>query len=230
MPNHLVTAWLGRSLDFLFPPRCAGCRRRGEWLCADCRASLVAPEPPLCHRCRASVTRPGPCVICRHHPPAFDSLLAAYQYTGALRPAIHRFKYGGERALGNCLARLLVEAITLPTSVDLVLPVPLHPDRLRQRGYNQSNILARALAERLDRPLAANLLRVRSTRPQVGLDAAGRRDNVRGAFAWHGPPITSRHALLVDDVCTTGSTLSACAAAVRAAGARRVTAVVLARD
>lgn len=223
--------WLRAWLDFLLPPRCAGCRRRGVWLCDACRAALEPPRPPLCPRCSAAVGAPGPCPTCRAHPPAFDAARAAYRYAGPLPPAIHRFKYGGERALGELLGELLAEAAAgLAPAVDLVVPVPLHPARRRERGYNQSELLARAVAARLARPLSLALARQRPTPPQVGRGAAERRRNVAGAFAWQGEPLTGRRVLLIDDVCTTGATFDACARALRPHGPAGVEALALARD
>ena len=221
--------WLGGWLDLLFPPRCAGCRRRGAWLCATCLTRLEPPPAPCCPRCGDPVSRAGLCTGCRAVPPAFDRAWSPYRFAEPLRPAIHRFKYEGEHAFGGVLGRLLAEAVRAEGfDFDLVAPVPLHDARLRQRGYNQSEILARALAA-CGRPLTTDLKRVRATAPQVGKNREEPRTNVAGAFAWQGPALTGRRILLVDDVCTTGATLDACAQALRPHAPAGIVAVTLAR-
>jgi ComF family protein len=152
-------------------------------------------------------------------------------YEGPLERAIHRFKYRGWRCLAEPLAELLFESLALnPPAASMVIPVPLHSSRLRDRGYNQSALLARrlALALRLDcveRPLR----RARATPPQVGQDRLRRFQNVDGAFAWTGKPLRGQPVLLLDDVITTGATLEACATALRAAGAGSISGLTLAR-
>jgi ComF family protein len=214
-PERPAAPWQ-RWLDWLFPPRCAGCRRRGHWLCESCRARLTPVAPPLCPCCGDSVSRAGLCWSCRQNPPAFDRVWSLYRHEGVIRAAVHRFKYKGERGFAAPLGALL--AAGLPPAgraVDLVVPAPLHPSRERQRGYNQSAELARLVAAAIDRPLSADLRRDRPTPPQVGRGLAERRLNVAGAFSWHGPTLSGRRVLLIDDVCTTGATLDACARALR---------------
>ena len=156
---------------------------------------------------------------------------AAAAYEGPLEKAVHRFKYEGWRCLAPMLAGLLGDRLAVeawPTG--LVLAVPLHGRRLRQRGYNQSELLARELRAHLRLPAAPScLFRVRDTPPQVGLDRLRRQANVAGAFAWKGPPLSGEPVLLVDDVTTTGATLEACARALRAAGSGAVHGLTVAR-
>jgi len=202
------------GLDLIYPPRCVACRRAGEWLCAGCLAQVRFLPPER----RAGAFG------------AVDGAASAAYSEGPLREAIHGFKYEGARALAPLLGEMLYAgwlAARLPGEV--VVPVPLHPRRLRERGYNQSQLLARELARlaglRLD---DRTLRRERHTRPQVTLNAAERRANVEGAFGC-GPALAGEAVLLVDDVFTTGATLAACAAALKAAGARSVWALTLAR-
>ena len=148
-----------------------------------------------------------------------------------MEKAVHRFKYEGWRALAPTLADLVVERLAAEAAArPLVLAVPLHRRRLRARGYNQSELLAAELRGRLglDRP-AGRLVRLRDTPPQVGLDRLRRQANVSGAFAWRGPSPAGRTCVVVDDVATTGATLEACAAALRAVGSGPVVGLTVAR-
>jgi len=151
---------------------------------------------------------------------------------GALQTAIHRFKYSNLRALSGPLGRLAADYLTrygLP--VDTLVPVPLHTSRLRERGYNQATLLAGEIGAVTGLPVASEtLLRVRSTRPQVGLTAPERRKNVEGAFQCSASSLKGGSFLLLDDVCTTGATLEACSIALRSAGAERVWGLTLARE
>jgi ComF family protein len=154
-------------------------------------------------------------------------------YEGSLREIIHAFKYSARRSLARPLARLVrAQAAThaVLDDVDAIVPVPLHRSRKRTRGFNQARDLARAL--KLDAPVLNALRRVRATRPQADLPAAQRHRNVRDAFALAAPrklPPPGACVLLVDDVCTTGATLEACARVLKRAGVREVRAVTVAR-
>lgn len=152
-------------------------------------------------------------------------------HDGALRQAIHHLKYRHRRELATTLGWMLSDywqEAGLPA--DLVVPVPLHASRQKERGYNQAGLLARALVERLPLTLSeTGLIRTRATVPQVGLEARERKVNVQDAFAWTGDRLEGVCVLLIDDVCTTGSTLEACALALRQAGAESVWALTLAR-
>lgn len=160
---------------------------------------------------------------------ALDWARSAYYFDGAIRQAIHRFKYGGERAFASLLATMVAECELERPPFDAVAPVPLDPRRRRDRGYNQAEDLARALAAHWRLTVALDLERTRLTRPQVGLDRAARRANVAGAFEWTGDSIEGVNVLLVDDVMTSGATAEACAAALKEAGASFVGIVTVAR-
>jgi ComF family protein len=156
---------------------------------------------------------------------------AAVVLEGPVERAIHRFKYEGRHALAPALAGLLLDRLAVESlPAGWLLPVPLHPRRERQRGYNQSTLLARELSRclKLGSP-PGRLARVRLTSAQVGLDRVRRRANVAGAFVWRGPDFDGEPVLLVDDVATTGATLNACAQALRQAGSGAVTGLVVAR-
>jgi ComF family protein len=221
------------ALDLIFPPRCAACDELGESpFCGVCAETLV-PLPAGCPLCGVPqdetllpALRPRRCPHCRTHPPRFAFATAPYLHGGALADAIHRLKYERREDLGRALG-VLFEACPGPKS-DVLVPIPLHPRRLRQRGYDQARLLADAAAERFGLPVAPLLRRVRETGQQVGRDRVARDRSVRGAFAPSGTVVGLR-ICLVDDVLTTGATASAAAGALLDAGAARVEVRTLAR-
>ena len=190
---------------------------------------------PLCERCGSSRCGAAPCRACRDNSLRhIDWARSVYPFVGPLREAIHRFKYNHERARADHLGALLLPLLAAVPGADspvapLLVPVPLSATRRRERGYNQAESLARTLASARGWPVATALVRVRATPPQVGLDPAARRANVRGAFAWRGEPLAGSRVLLVDDVLTTGATASECAAVLKAAGAGWVGLLTIAR-
>jgi ComF family protein len=176
--------------------------------------------------------RGGLCTPCRNGDlQALDWARAVYPFTGPIREAIHRFKYGRERARAAHLGQPVVALLDQCPASDAyrLLPVPLSAARRRERGYNQAEELARVLAAATGWPLDTALVRTRATRPQVGLDRAARHQNVRGAFTWQGTTLAGAHLVLVDDVLTTGATADECAAVLKAAGADWVGLVTVAR-
>jgi ComF family protein len=160
-----------------------------------------------------------------------QTIRAAVVFEGGAPEAVHQMKYNGFFALAQPLADMMVEAWWCwQSDVDLVMPIPLHPRRQKKRGYNQSELLVKRFCQRLN--LAhdmRSLRRLRATPPQVGLNAVERRLNVQDAFMVLGDGCAGRHVLLVDDVCTTGSTLAAAAEVLLAAGAYSVSAYCVAR-
>lgn len=227
------------ALDFLFPAPCAGCGRDGGIICPSCAGRLTPLTAPYCPICAAPGVG-GICAECQNFPRGFDSLRAPYRFEGLIRNAIHRLKYNGEKTAAKPLAALMYQYLqsnpaaadgaNSPTA-DALIPVPLHPRRLRRRGYNQSALLAREIGRNLNVPLQENLLiRVKNPQPQAQTPSSQqRRSNVSGNFACPADA-SGLTALLIDDVATTASTLSECAAALKTAGATRVHALVLARD
>jgi ComF family protein len=221
------------ALDLLFPPRCAACDEPGESpFCAVCAETLI-PLPAGCPLCGAPqdesllpALKPRRCPHCRAQPPAFAFASAPYLHGGALADAIHRLKYEHREDLGAALG-VLFEACIAPKS-DVLVPIPLHPHRLRQRGYDQAVLLAGGAAKRFGLPFVRLLRRVRETGQQVGRDRTSRARGVRGAFAAAGP-VRGARICLIDDVLTTGATASAAAGALLEAGAARVEVRTLAR-
>jgi ComF family protein len=202
---------------------------------------------PSCARCglpfassRAADCADSLCGLCRLDEPEFDVARSYGLYTGNLRRAILELKFHRREYLANRLGEFLAQACEALPEPDpaVVVPVPLHASRRRQRGFNQAELLARGLVRRLRREerfeglqfAADSLCRTRATLPQVGLSVRARRENVRGVFSVARPERVRNHTfVLVDDVMTTGATLSACAAALKRAGASRVLALSLAR-
>ena len=229
-----LQTWTERGLDWFFPPACAGCGRLGHRICPRC-AQLVTPAPvSVCQRCgRPQPALSARCPDCADATFPLHRVRAAALHCEPLRHWIHLFKYQGRSDLGAPLARYLVAALDLPdwqstvNRLDGVVPVPLHPDRLRWRGYNQSEVLARQLCSQRQLSLRTDLLeRTRPTRAQIELHPHERSRNVAGAFTAQ-PASQGLHLLLVDDVYTTGATLNACARALLAAGAAQVDALTL---
>jgi ComF family protein len=244
-------AWFSKLaeplLDLLFPPTCIVCHSLGGWLCSHCLDQIEPISPPICSRCglpqtsAAAADHSSPtgdaltiCTRCIKRPPPLDGLRAYAYHSGPLKQAIHQLKYGDLRALaaplGELMSRAWIKDPSFSPKIDTIVPVPLHPTRQRERGYNQAALLARELGIRLRLPVVEGALnRTRATVPQVGLDARQREDNVRGAFLCIADSLSGKAVLLVDDVCTTGSTLEAACAALKDSGVPSVWAYTLAR-
>lgn len=227
------SAW-DRFWRLVFPSRCLGCGRRDVVLCEACRPAVPWLPAAVCPRCTRRTVDGRLCDRCaRAAAPPLASVRAACIYGGVVRTAIQRLKYRHARFLAPFAADLVWASLqTRPIQADLLVPVPLHPARRRVRGFNQAELIARALGPRLGTPVRPSLLaRVRDTPPQVGKTAAERRRNIQGAFACPDPSAAAgQRVALVDDVMTTGATLEACARPLVAAGAARVVALVVARD
>lgn len=239
---------LTKLIDIIYPPRCPVCEaflldaydeeEETGLLCHTCLSDLRRITSPLCPICCTPFSsgkhEDHVCEDCLRNRPIYDAAYAPYIYAGALMAAIHRFKYGQRRYLENFLGPLLAESVdTWFGQLEnlLIIPVPLHPRRLRERGFNQSLLLARHVAERLNAELDfLSLKRIRYTSPQSTLKKKARRKNVKGAFMVTDPGIIDeRVVFLVDDVATTGSTLNECAWVLKKAGCEDVYGLVLAR-
>ena len=230
-------------LDTLFPLSCLGCRKHGFWLCPICLHSLPLRSVQHCPQCFRSITPWGQvCFACQDtSSPALDGIfVASYYKKHLLAQVIHSYKYRFLPALAKPLAELLCQTLiqsTLPLP-ELIIPVPLHPRRLRFRGFNQSALLASELSQTLlpalDIPLLTNtILRTRYTKPQMKtVSREERLINLRGAFALSPTTAHSIHGKsiwLIDDVATTGTTLEECALLLKKHGATSVFGIVLAR-
>ena len=232
---------LRHCFDLLLPPACLLCGERlphgasASEFCPGCQAGLPQPVPARCPVCAVAYRAPTPslhhCESCLRHQPPFTRVHAVGPYAGTLQEAVQRFKYRGQLTLERPLGNRLVAALRAghATRPHLVIPVPLHRERLRSRGYNQALQLARQIGRQFDVPVAADLLRrTRATAPQQGLTAAARHGNLRGAFA-ATRSLRGQRILLVDDVMTTGTTARECAAVLGAAGAAAIEVAVLGR-
>ena len=234
---------LSAVTDILFPPLCHGCRAfipdAGEiHLCRDCLVKSPPIVSPLCTVCGVPFLTEGGsdhvCGGCLAHLPPYETARAAALFEGPAREMIHRFKYGYKvhhaRPLGLMTADRIGESVGR-WGADLIVPVPLHLKKLRERGFNQAVLLGELLAKQWRLPMGRdNLRRTRWTEPQILLSGVERRENVRGAFTLCDPgEVRDRRVVLVDDVCTTGSTVAECALTLRKGGAAAVFVVTVAR-
>jgi len=223
-------------LQWVWPRTCAHCREdlpreAGSPLCLACRLRLVPAEPPYCRRC-AQPARDALCRRCQGPPEALSLLRPVFLYREAAVSLVHAFKYRGSRAAARAAGGWMGTALSRFPELgrpDALVPMPLHPLRRRERGYNQALLLAEGLSARAGIAVRELALRRRDTRPQWALAARDRRRNVRGAFEAR-PEAAGLRLLLVDDVCTTGASLEECAEALKDAGAAWVGALVLARQ
>lgn len=230
-----LRAWLAH---IILPRTCAHCRRdlparQEEPLCPDCRKALLPVEPPFCLRCGQPLSRAQAlCPACDRRPWACRTIRAAFLYAGPMPGLVHGFKYRGRRtaalAAGAWMGAHMARFPEL-SGYHALVPVPLHPARLRERGYNQAELLAEALAPACGLPVRQFLRRGRHTRPQWDLDKEARRRNLKDAFLTAGQ-VRGQRLILVDDVCTSGASLEECARVLHRAGARQVAGYVLARQ
>jgi ComF family protein len=219
------------ALDLVYPPRCAICHAGGALLCDACSGGLPIAADPRCGRCWMPVARGiDLCRHCAHEPSRFASLRTAYVMEEGARRLAHELKYEGMTALAEPMALLMGQRIDIG-GADVVVPVPLHRGRERSRGYNQAALLAKHLAASTGVACDPGAVRrVRATRPLVKtMSRDERRRIMAGAFEARRERIEGRAVVIVDDVCTTGATLDACAAALLDAGASWVRAVAWAR-
>lgn len=229
--NNLFSKLTASALDLLFPLQCLGCQREGNLLCAQCRDGLDKLNPPYCTVCAQPSAR-SLCNWCRRTPLAIDGIRAPYLMQGPVQEAIFSLKYRSVRAIAPELAELLAQYLTHHRITgDLLVPVPLHSRRLRSRGYNQSALLARELGKLTGLAVDERLVfRTRNTPPQVhAASREQRRSNVEDSFRCDSG-LSGESVILVDDVATTGSTLSACAASLKDAGAASVWGLTVARE
>lgn len=230
-------------LDLLFSPQCMMCGKRiaeeGEdWICHACLSQIAYISSPFCPRCGLPfVPETGSnrfCQVCLTSPPPFGTARSLGKYEEGLKESIARFKYEGKIILGENLGRLMAKILypdLILSTYDLFMPVPLHPKRLRERGFNQAVVLGDQLSRRYRVPLdSLNLRRNRTTESQIHLDFKERRRNVKGAFEVRDEEkVKGKSILLIDDVYTSGATVNECTKVLRKVGAERVDVLTLAR-
>jgi ComF family protein len=215
----------------LVPHACllCGASAGAESLCTGCLADLPWHTQPQCPQCALPTPGGVRCGACLKHPPAFDRTHAALAYAFPLDRMIPRLKYHGQLAVAPALGECLTQVVERAPRPDRLVAMPLHAQRIRERGFNHASEIARVLAQRLGVPLdAASCRRIRDTPPQMGLKHDARRRNVRGAFACSGD-VRGQRIALVDDVMTTGTSLDELAKTLRQAGAESVETWVVAR-
>ncbi|MDH4301260.1 MAG: ComF family protein, partial [Nitrospira sp.] len=233
-----------RTIRFVLPAHCSicGCLLTGDptpHFCAGCWSTIALMPAARCSRC----DRPFPstiatayspshvCYTCAEHPPSYTRAWTLYPYTTPLREAICLFKYRGKVSLASPLATLMVERLPLLDRVSVIMPVPLHSERLRQREFNQSLLLADQIGRVLGIPVSyTNLIRTIPSPAQTTLSRKSRLKNLRGAFVVRYPDeIKKQRVLLIDDVFTTGTTVNECAKSLRKAGSSDVLVLTLGR-
>lgn len=227
--------------SLVYPPTCTICSASvglREYLCVDCEAKLLRIVPPFCAKCSepfdGAITNIFSCANCSHRVLYFDAAVSAYRSRGIARHVILNFKYGRQIHLRHLVARWLIAAFDDPRlrqrSFDAIVPVPLHPARERERGFNQAALLAERVDPHLGVQVRPVLQRVRFTTTQTAFDRAERIQNLRHAFRLRrNADVRNLRVLLIDDVLTTGSTLSECARVLKENGAHSVYAATAAR-
>lgn len=220
-----------RALDWIYPPDCASCGIPGQNLCKECQSKIRFVSSGMKNTCDSTIllySKSGGHE--KRKIQTFNAVKMLALYEGVIRECIHELKYNNNRGLGELFSAWLADLVRKEGwDIDIVIPVALNPDRVRQRGYNQSAVIARPLAVRLHKPYTQYALeRIRNTPTQVGLNAEERRHNVAGAFSAETDMVVGKNVLLVDDVLTTGATLEACTIALLQAGVSGVYCVTVA--
>ena len=202
-------------------------------MCFSCCDSLPFLLPPLCIKCGDSLSLNGHCYKCEKYNLEIDGIRSPFIFEGIMRRIIHEFKYQHFKSLASTLAQLLAEYLkTNEIPTDVLVPIPLHHQRLRQRGYNQAGLLTQALGRLIKVPvIEKSLVRSKNTCSQVKIGSAEeRRCNVKEAFECRDLQLSKMKVLLIDDVCTTGATMNSCAVAMKNAGVSSVWGLTLARE
>ncbi|MCJ7514349.1 MAG: ComF family protein [Dehalococcoidia bacterium] len=222
-----------KIIDFFFPRHCVGCGKIGDLLCPGCSQKLPRLLPPFCQKCGKHESSGVLCPACWGQQTDIDGIRSVFRFEGTVRRAVHDLKYRNLKSIAICLATLMADYMRdNPVPGDVLVPVPLHPRRLRERGYNQSSLLANKLGKLTALPvLEGKLCRLKDSLPQARTTTVEeRRKNVRKAFKCQHGKLQGKAFILIDDVCTSGATLESCAAALKAAGAVSVWGFTLARE
>lgn len=234
----------GRFLELFFPAQCHSCEAPlatapVPFFCGPCWLGIQPLQGPFCPRCGKPFSSPWAlsfspghlCGDCRATPPFYDRMITPYPFTGVLAEAIFLFKYRKKTALSRPFFTLASSHLESLQGIDLVLPVPLHGLRLKEREFNQSLLLAEAIGANLRKPVPADLLKKdKITDSQMKLSRSARQKNIKNTFSLTGlPEVLDKTVLLVDDVFTTGATLNECARVLKRGGCKKVIGFALAR-
>ena len=220
------------SLDWIFPPHCAGCGQLGQRWCLECLAKTQSIKLPVCKKCGEPVSQKNFIHQRCLQEIKFLEFIRSYGfYQPPLLDAIHKLKYQNDIGIAESLSTYLVELYqAIEWETDIVIPVPLNKQKLSSRGYNQAKLIARPFSLAINRPLISNtLFRTIDTRSQVGLSRNERIFNVQNAFIIKNNSVQGKRIILVDDVSTPGATLEACARALKEAGAEAIVGLTLAK-
>lgn len=223
-------------MDYLYPPRCGGCGVNGTRWCPDCQSKVRLLTGSVCSRCGRQVDGWETqsillCGSCQNYKPKYESLRSWAYYDDPIRLGIHRIKYQSDFGLGEFFSRFLIDMFScLRWDVDMIVPVPSGIDRKAERGYNQVTLMAYPLALATGVKFCSKALKkIKNTPSQVGLSIPERIQNVNGAFSANRAVVDGKSILLMDDICTSGATISACTQALLDAAAENVYALTLAR-
>lgn len=228
-----LTRLRGAALDIFFPQYCVGCGKEGLFICDTCLDTLPYLEHPFCPLCGLPHANAGLCRNCLDWKADIDGIRSPFKFEGVIRTAIHQLKYNNLRAIAPTLAHLMSKYVLENViDINLIIPVPLHKKRLRDRGYNQSYLLAKELSKLMDVQLDdTSLSRERYVLPQARTHSVEeRRANVSNVFTCRAQNVSGKKILLIDDVATSGATMNACAAVLKSAGAIHVWGLALARE
>ena len=218
-------------MDLIFPPVCGGCGKTGSRWCRDCQSLVPRISKPFCLQCGIPTREEGLCEKCKADPPAYRMMRSWAVFDSPIQNALHTIKYRRNIGLADSIAIHMSEFVrSLGWKIDLLVPAPLGRERLRERGYNQVALVAHPLSYETGWGYEPNALtKVRETRSQVGLSIHQRRDNVSKAYQADPKKVSGKTVLLLDDVSTTGSTISSCTEALLSAGTQAVYALTIAR-
>lgn len=231
LPAYLVYRWLWQLLDWIYPPSCVGCKQSGTLFCSECLDSIQYLNNGLCPTCGYPRFNARVCLGCSHHSPNYNQIRSVAAYTGSIREGLHQLKYQNHLGLGIEFASMLNQLVVKQNwQIDLIVPVPLSKNRRKERGYNQSALIALPLSLQLECKMDDKLItRTKETQTQVELDKHQRQKNLENAFHVPTNRCIDKNILVVDDVITTGATINDCARALKSAGAKEVYAVSIGR-
>lgn len=234
MLNNMIKALCGFIIELFYPTRCINCGEYGLYLCFECYKKIDLCRTTVCFYC-GKISKNGKiCSSCkRKNHSLLNSVIWIGQYEGVLKELIHNFKYSGVKSIAPILSEMATQALLKRGEMHnyIIVPVPIHQKRYSQRGFNQSEEIARIISKRLNLHGGLALKRVVNTKSQIGLNKIERQKNIKGSIICNDKElIRGKNVMLIDDVATTGATLNECAKLLKEAGAKSVEALIIARD